>query len=73
MDACVAFVKSLSSVPPKSSLSTANLTKFIEAKVLTNFTFALISERQFLIIFCYTELLFPRHSESDRTHTHLLE
>ena len=46
-----------------------DLTKFISAKLLTNFTFALqrIPEWQFLIIFCYTELLLPRHSESDRT------
>ena len=46
-----------------------DLTKFISAKLLTNFTFALqrIPEWQFLIIFCYTELLFPSHSESDRT------
>ena len=46
-----------------------DLTQFIAAKLLTNFTFALqrIPEWQFLIIFCYTELLLPRHSESDRT------
>ena len=46
-----------------------DLTKFMAAKLLTNFTFALqrIPELQFLIIFCYTESLFPRHSESDRT------
>ena len=46
-----------------------DLTKFIAVKLLTNFTFALqrIPEWQFLIIFCYTELLLPRHSESDRT------
>ena len=44
-----------------------DLTKFISAKLLTNFTFALqrIPEWKFLIIFCCTELLFPRHSESD--------
>ena len=46
-----------------------DLTKFIAAKLQTNFTFTLqrIPEWQFLIIFCYTELLFPSHSESDRT------
>ena len=45
------------------------LTKVIAAKLLTNFTFVLwnIPEWQFLIFFCYTELLFPSHSESDGT------
>ena len=46
-----------------------DLKKFIAAELLTNFTSVLqrIPEWQFLIIFCYTELLFPSHSESDRT------
>ena len=46
-----------------------DLKKFIAAKLLTNFTFALqrIPEWQFLIIFCYTDLLLPRHFESDLT------
>ena len=50
-------------------LDYSDLTKFITAKLLTNFTFALqrIPEWKFLIIFCYTELLFARHSESNRT------
>ena len=45
-----------------------DLTKVIAARLLTNFTFVLQqnSELQFLIIFCYTELLFTCHSESDR-------
>ena len=45
-----------------------NLAKVIAAKLLTDFTFVLqkISKWQFLIIFCYTELLFLSHSESDR-------
>ena len=46
-----------------------NLTKVIAAKLLANFTFVLqkIPKWEFLIIFCYTELLFLTHSESDRT------
>ena len=46
-----------------------DLKKFIAAELLNIFTSMLqrIPEWQFLIIFCYTELLFPRHSESDRT------
>ena len=45
-----------------------DLTKTTVPKLLTNFTFMLqrISEWQLLMIFCYTELLFPKHSESDR-------
>ena len=45
-----------------------DLTKIIAARLLTNFTFVLLqtSEQQFLFIFCYTELLFSSHSESDR-------
>ena len=47
----------------------SGLTKVIAARLLTNFTFVLqrIFEQKFLTIFCYTEFLFPRHSESDRT------
>ena len=50
-------------------LKCRNLTKFITAKLLTNFIFALqrIPKWHFLINSCYTELLFPRHSESDQT------
>ena len=46
-----------------------DLTKVITARILTNFTLVLqrISVWQFLMIFCYTELLFARHSECDRT------
>ena len=45
-----------------------SLTKVIAARVSTNFTFVLqqISKSQFLILFCYTELLFLSHSESER-------
>ena len=59
-----AFVKSFSRVLSTSSLSTA-----IAARLLTNFTFVMqtISEYKFLMIFCCTKLLFPRHSESVRT------
>ena len=47
-----------------------DLTKVIAAKLLTNFTFVIqrISKRKFLIIFCYTEVLFPRHPESNRAY-----
>ena len=46
-----------------------DLAKVIAARLLTNFTFVVyrISEQKFLVIFCYAELLLPRHSESDRT------
>ena len=47
----------------------SDLTKVIPARYLTNFTFVLyrIYEQKFLMIFCYTELFFPRQSKSDRT------
>ena len=50
-----------------------DLTKAIAARLLTNFTFVFqrISKRKFQIIFCYTEVLFPRHSESKRTYLFL--
>ena len=41
MDAFVPYVKSLSSVPSTSSLST-DLTKFIAVRLLNNFTFVAI-------------------------------
>ena len=52
-----------------SSLSTAT-SQIYRSKAFDQFTFVFykISEWQFLIIFCYTESLFLRHSESDRTH-----
>ena len=61
-DVFVAFVKSL------SSIEYHDLTNIIGPRLSTNFTFVLyrISEWQFAVIFCYTELLFARHSESDR-------
>ena len=54
-------------------LEYCDLTKVIAARLLTNFTFVLqrISKRKFVTIFCYTEVLFSRHSESNRTHTFL--
>ena len=44
-------------------LEYCHLTQAIAARLLNNFTFVLkrISKWKFLIIFCYTELLFPRH------------
>ena len=52
-----------------SLLEFSDLTKVIATRLSSNFTFLhqRISEWQYLMIFCYTELLFPRHSESDRT------
>ena len=54
-------------------LEYCDLAKVIAARLLTKFTFLLqrISKRKFLIIFCFTEVLFPRHSESYRTHVFL--
>ena len=51
------------------------LTRVIAVIVLTNFTFVLqrISKRKFLIIFCYAEVLFPKHSESNGTHIFLVQ
>ena len=57
-DASEAFVKSHSRVSSTSSL-----------RLLTSFTFVLqsTSEQKFLMIFCYIDLLFTRHSKSERT------
>ena len=54
-------------------LEYCDLTKVIAARLLTNFTFVLqrISKRKFVIIFCSTEVLFSRHSKSNRTHIFL--
>ena len=53
-------------------LEYCDLTKVIAARLLTYFTFVLqrISKWK-LIIFYYTEVLFSRHSESNRTHIFL--
>ena len=50
-----------------------DLTKVMAARLLTNLTFMLwrIFIWKFLIIFCYMEGLFPRHSESNRTRIFL--
>ena len=50
-----------------------HLTKAIVARLLNNFTFVLqrFSKWKFLIIFCYTKVLFPRHFESNGTHIFL--
>ena len=54
-------------------LEYCHLTKAIAARFLTNFTFVLqkTSKWKFLIIFCYTKVLFLRHLESNRTHIFL--
>ena len=54
-------------------LEYCDLTKVIAARLMTNFTFVLqrISKWKFVIIFCSTEVLFSRHSESNRTHIFL--
>ena len=54
-------------------LEYCDLAKVIAARLLTKFAFVLqrISKRKFLIIFCFTEVLFPRHSGSNRTHVFL--
>ena len=50
-------------------LEYCDLTRVIAVRLMTNFTFVLqrISKRKFVIIFCSTEVLFSRHSESNRT------
>ena len=50
-----------------------HLTKATATRLSTNFTFVVqrISKWKFPIIFFYTEVLFPRHSESNRTHVFL--
>ena len=56
----------LSSVPLNSSMSITSWQKSLQQGFWL--TLLLCSRGwQFLIIFCYTELLFPRHFESDRT------
>ena len=54
-------------------LEYCDLTRVIAVRLMTNFTFVLqrISKRKFVIIFCSTEVLFSRHSESNRTHIFL--
>ena len=49
------------------------LTKVLAARFMNNFIFVLwrMSMLKFLIIFCYIEVLFPGHSESNRTHIFL--
>ena len=66
----LAFKCSISSIPEDR-----DPTKVIAARLLTNFTFVLqrIFKWKFLIIFCYTEVIFPRYSESNRTHIFLEE
>ena len=64
----LAFKCSISSIPEDPELA-----RVIAARLLTNFTFVLqrIFKWKFLIIFCYTEVIFPRYSESNRTHIFL--
>ena len=54
-------------------LEYCDIIKVFAANFLTNFTFVLqkISKRKFVIIFYSTEVLFSRHSESNRTHIFL--
>ena len=56
-------------------LEYCHLTQAIAARLLNNFTFVLkrISKWKFLIIFCYTELLFPRHPGSKQIHIFMEE
>ena len=56
-------------------LEYCRLTQAIAARLLNNFTFVLkrISKWKFLIIFCYTELLFPRHPGSKQIHIFMEE
>ena len=56
-------------------LEYCNLANVIATRLFTHFTFVLqkISKRKLEIIFCYTEVLFSRHSESNRTHIFLEE
>ena len=51
-------------------LERRDLTKVIATRLLTSFTFVIqrIFKWKFLIIFCYTEVLFPRHSECNQTN-----
>ena len=65
----MAFAKTSFKCSTDQLLEYRDLKKFIPAEILNNFTSVLerIPEWQFLIIFCYAELLFPMHSESDRT------
>ena len=56
-------------------LEYCRLTQAIAARLLNNFTFVLkrISKWKFLIIFCYTELLFPRHPGSKQIYIFMEE
>ena len=65
----MAFAKTSFKCSTDQLLEYRDLKKFIPAEILNNFTSVLerIPEWQFLIIFCYAELLFPMYSESDRT------
>ena len=56
-------------------LEYCRLTQAIAVRLLNNFTFVLkrISKWKFLIIFCYTELLFPRHPGSKQIHIFMEE
>ena len=56
-------------------LEYCHLTQAIAARLLNNFTFVLkrISKWKFLIIFCYTELLFPGHPGSKQIHIFMEE
>ena len=51
-------------------LEYCDLTEVIAARLMTNFTFVLqrVSKQRFVIIFCSPEVLFSRHSESNRTY-----
>ena len=59
--------------PINQVLEYCDLTEVIAGSLLTNFTFVLqsIFKQKFVIIFCSTEMLFSRHSESNRTHIFL--
>ena len=54
-------------------LEYCDLTKVIAERLMTNFTFVLqtTSKPKFVIIFCSTEVLFSRDSESNQTHIFL--
>ena len=56
-------------------LEYCHLTQAIAARLLNNFTFVpkRISKWKFLIIFCYTELLFPRHPGSKQINIFMEE
>ena len=66
-DVCVAFGKSFSSVPLTSSLSTATSQSLSQQSFRLTLLLRSRGSLNVFIIFCYTELFFPRYSESDRT------